>query len=76
VEQAVADVLFEEAAALLDDDHLVAVGGELADDLHVRRVAHAHLEDREHAGEAEVGQDVLQVRAGHAGDDEAEGGKC
>ena len=36
---------------------------ELRDELHVDRVAHPHLQDREHAEQAEVGQHVLEVRA-------------
>ena len=74
VEGGVADVLLEEAATFLDHDHVLAEFGEFVHERHVHRVAHAHLKDGEHAGEAEVGEHVVQVRPGHSGDDEAEGG--
>ena len=72
--EAVAKVLFEEAAAFLDDDHILAQFGKLSQDFHVDRVAHAHLKNGKPVAKAKIGQDMFEIRPAHAGDDEAEGG--
>ncbi len=66
------DLLLEETAALLDDDEMVGLVGEVIDELRVERVGEAEHEQRERAGEAELVERVLQIRVRQRGADEAE----
>ena len=48
--------------------------GEFRDQFHIDGIAHAHLQNREHArSNPDVGQHMLQIRPSHAGDDESQG---
>ena len=71
VESGVADIFLQEAAAFFNDDHLITKFAEFGDDLRIGGIAHAHGEDGELPGQAKISQNMLQVRGGHAGDDEA-----
>ena len=70
----ITNIFLEEAAAFLDHDHLLAKPRELGHELGIGGIAHAHGEDRELAGQAQISQDMPQIGAGHAGDDETERG--
>lgn len=66
------DLLFEEAAAFLDDDDVFDLIGEGINQVGIERVGNAELEERERAGEAELLQRVLEIGKCETGTDKAE----
>ncbi len=73
MEQPIANVLLEKTSPLFDHDDIFAKCRKLGDQSDVHRITHPHVEDRKYAAQPEVGEHVIQVGAGHAGDDEANG---
>ena len=68
------DLLFQKAAPFLDDDDVFDLIDERIDQSGIERIGDAELEQREHVGQAELLQRVLQIRVGEGGTDEAERG--
>jgi len=55
------DLLFQKAAAFLDDHNSFNLVGERVDQLGIERIGDAELEHRERVREAELLQRVLQI---------------
>src|SRR6185437_15882075 len=74
MEQSIANIFLEEASPFLDDDDILAALGKLRDQAHIHRIAHAHLQNRELAIQAQVGEHMVKIRPRHARHDKAQRG--